>query len=307
MTQLLQAYLFAFLFWFGIALGSFAILAIHGLTGGKWGDAVRAPLLAVIRTIPWFAILFLPVVFGVKLLFPWTARVQPNSAYLNIPFFVVRAAICFACWTLLALATVRRKAVPAPGPTLLLYAVTMTFASWDWMMSLEPKWWSTIYAMNVLTMQALSALAAVIVIAVVLHRRAAHDVLPDLGNLLLATLMLWAYLTFSQFLIIWSGNGKSEIAWYLPRLGTGWKWLAAAIVVFAFFAPFLMLLFRSAKRSATALAAVAVAVLVTQAVNLFWTIGPAFPSHGLAMSWLDAVVLVAVGGGWSYAVSAQRV
>lgn len=313
MTQLLQAYLFAWLFWFGVAAGSYAILAIHGLTGGKWGDAIRLPLLAAIRTIPWFAVLFLPVAFGVKLLFPWTAVVRPNTPYLNVPFFLVRAALYFICWSVLSVIAVRRKRVPLPAGSLLLFTVTMTFASWDWMMSLEPKWWSSIYAMNVLAAQALSALAAILFIgSVIRHFEGGFDL--DLGNLLLAMLMLWAYLTFSQFLIIWSGNGKSEIAWYLPRVETSWKWLAVAIVVFAFFAPFFVLLFRSAKRSGTILAIVAAAVVVMQAVNLFWTIAPAFHPRGCFVSWADVVLLLAIGGLWAYAVrvhaagaSAQRV
>jgi len=115
MTQLLQAYLFAFLFLFGIAAGSYAILATHALTGGRWGDAIRAPLLAAVRTIPLFAILFLPIAFGVKLLFPWTSATLPNTAYLNVPFFLIRAAIYFACWSALSLVAVRRNAVPMPG------------------------------------------------------------------------------------------------------------------------------------------------------------------------------------------------
>jgi len=185
-----------------------------------------------------------------------------------------------------------------------LYAVTMTFASWDWMMSLEPKWWSTIYAMNVLVMQVLSALAAMLVVGLAIQR-IADDVLSDLGNLLLAFLMLWAYLTFSQFLVIWSGNGKSEIAWYLSRIETIWKWLALAIVVFAFFAPFLMLLFRSAKRSATLLGRIAMVVLAMQAVTLFWTIAPAFRPHGVFVPWLDVVALLVIGGAWTWAVRAR--
>jgi hypothetical protein len=300
-TQLLQSYLFAYLFWLAIALGSFAWLAIHGLTGGQWGETIRGPLLAAAGTIPLFAILFLPLLFGVKLLFPWTGSAAPEvaakAAYLNVPFFALRAAIYFACWSALALVTVRRKSVPLPGPSLVLYAVTMTFAAWDWMMSLEPRWWSTIYAMNVLSGQALAALAAVVVV-VLFGTAGVPPAVRDLGNLLLAAVMFRAYLTFSQFLVIWSGNGKEEIAWYLPRIETSWKWLAAALIVFAFFAPFLVLLFRSAKRSATVLAGVAALLLAMEAVALFWTLAPAFHPHGLYVSWLDVVAFVAIGALW---------
>lgn len=299
MTHLLQSYLFAWLFWLGVALGSFAILAIHALTGGKWGEAIRAPLLAATGTIPLFAILMLPLLVGMKLLFPWSgAASDVRAAYLNVPFFVVRAAIYFFCWTALSLATLRRRAVPLAGPNLLLYVVTMTFASWDWMMSLEPKWWSTVYAMNVLTAQALSALAAILVIVIV-FRMCDERVFPDLGNLLLTMLMFEAYLTFSQFLVIWSGNEKAKIAWYLSRTETSWQWLAAALIVFAFFAPFLALLFRAAKRSPRVLGAIAGALLLMQAVALFWTVAPAFHPAGVsAWSIVDVVMLAVVGFVW---------
>lgn len=289
MTALLQSYLFAWLFWLSIALGSFALLAIHGLTGGKWGEAIRAPLLAAIGTIPVLAILFLPIAIGVNLLFHWTK----HPDYLSVPFFIIRAAIYFACWIALAFVTVRRGRVPYPGPNLLLYVITMTFASWDWMMSLEPKWWSTIYAMDVLTSQSVAALAAIILFVTYFGIR--RDVWPDLGNLLLAALMLWAYLEFSQFLIIWTGNGKEEIAWYLSRTQTSWRWIAVLLIVFAFFGPFLALLFRSAKRSATVLASIAGLTLFTQLVKLFWTIAPAFRPQGFLVGWFDVPALILIG------------
>lgn len=273
MTPLLQSYLFVYLFCLDIALGSFALLAIHALTGGKWGDAIREPAIAIVKTIPFLAIAFLPILFGVKLIFPWTSiAIGDRAAYLNIPFFAIRAAIYFACWIALALITSRRGRVPFAGPNLVLYVVTMTFASWDWMMSLEPKWWSTIYAMNVIAGQALAALAAIIIVA--------DDALSDLGNLLLASLMFRAYLTFSQFLIIWSGNAKDEIAWYLSRIETSWRWIAFALVVFAFFAPFLALLFRAAKRNRTILVGIAALILFTHLLNVFWTVAPAFHPRG---------------------------
>ncbi|HEY3053573.1 MAG TPA: hypothetical protein VGK04_09330 [Thermoanaerobaculia bacterium] len=301
MTQLLQSYLWAYLFFLGIALGSFAILAIHGLTDGKWGDAIRAPLLAAIGTLPLWAILFLPIVFGMKLLYPWTGvateAMRAKAAYLNIPFFVIRAAIYFTCWSALAWFAVRRREVRLAGPALVLYVVTMTFASWDWMMSLEPKWWSTIYAMSVVTGQGLTALAAMIMLIGFFHFR--EDALPDLGNLLLAFVMFWSYLTFSQYLIIWSGNSKDEIAWYLSRTETSWRWLAIALLVFAFFGPFLALLFRAAKRSPIVLASIASIVLFTRMIDVFWTIAPAFHVRGFFLSWTDIVVFLALGAIWT--------
>jgi hypothetical protein len=289
MTALLQSYLFAWLFFLSIALGSLALLAIHGLTGGRWGDAIRAPLLAAIGTLPILAILFIPIAIGMNLLF----RSSTHPVYLGVPFFIARALIYFACWVALAIVTVRRRSVPYPGPMLLLYVVTMTFASWDWMMSLEPKWWSTMYAMDVVTGQSVTALAAIILF--VTYFRIGREVWPDLGNLLLAALMFWAYLEFSQFLIIWFGNGKEEIAWYLSRTQTSWRWIAVLLVVFAFFGPFLALLFRSAKRSASVLATIAGVTLFTQLLKLFWTIAPAFRPRGFLIGWFDVPALVVLG------------
>ena len=289
MTALLQSYLFAWLFFLSIALGCFALLAIHGLTGGRWGEAIRAPLLAAIGAIPVLAILFLPVAIGVNLLFHWSI----HPVYFSVPFFMLRALIYFACWVVLSIVTVRRRSVPYPGAMLVLYVVTVTFASWDWMMSLEPKWWSTMYAMDILASQSVAALAAIILF--VTYLRIARDVWPDLGNLLLAALMFWAYLEFSQFLIIWSGNGKQEIAWYLSRTQTSWRWIALLLVVFAFFGPLLALLFRSAKRSASVLATIAGVTLFTQLLKLFWTIAPAFRPRGFLIGWFDIPALLVLG------------
>ena len=300
--QFLQSYLFAWLFWLGIALGSVALLMMHDLTGGKWGNAIRGPLSAAALTLPLLAILFIPVLAGVHALYPWTHSNAPQvirkAIYLNIPFFIVRAVLYFACWIALAWATVRRRARFAPwaGGGLVLYSVTMTFAGWDWMMSLEPKWWSTIYGMIVITGQGISALALMVIVAALWHRT--DEQLHDLGNLLLAFVIFWTYVSFSQLLLIYAGDIKEEIAWYLPRLQTSWMWLAVALISFFFFAPLIVLLFRFVTRNAILLAAVGVLLLAMRGVDLFWTIAPAFHPARFTVSWLDFVAPIALGAIW---------
>lgn len=297
-TQLAASYLFAYVFWLGIALGSLGLAMLHALTGGKWGEAIRAPLNAAMATLPIMAIVFVPVLLGAHALYPWT-KATDKAAYLNLPFFTFRAAVYFAIWIGLAI-MMRRRRTAFAGLGLVLYVVTMTFAGWDWLMSLEPAWWSSIYGMNIVAGQGLAALSLMIIIAV---RDGTTDEKTsiDLGNLLLAFVMFWAYLAFSEFLIMWSANLSDEIAWYVPRLKTSWGWFGAALLIFAFFAPFLVLLFRSAKKSGRVLAAVAGVVIVMRFMHLLWTIAPAFHRDHLFVSWLDIVLPAAMGAAWLFA------
>jgi len=187
---------------------------------------------------------------------------------------------------------------------LLAYGFTITFASFDWLMSLEPHWFSTIYGVLILGGQGLSALAFLIIVLAWLSRRPPLDriVAPshfhDLGNLLLAFVMLWAYFSFSQYLIIWSGNLPVEIAWYLHRLQTGWRPVAVGFIVFHFMAPFVVLLSRNVKRQPQMLVRVAIGILIVRLVDLFWLIAPEFRQNGIGVSWLDLVVPLTFGAIW---------
>jgi hypothetical protein len=193
------------------------------------------------------------------------------------------------------------------GGGLLAYGLTITFASFDWLMSLEPHWFSTIYGVLIMGGQGLSALAFLIVVLVWLSRRPPLDriVVPahfhDLGNLMLAFVMLWAYFSFSQYLIIWAGNLPAEIAWYLHRMQTGWRPVAAVLIVFHFAVPFVVLLSRTVKRRGHLLLRVAVAVLVARLVDLLWLVAPEFHPNGIAISWMDAVLPLTVGALWTAA------
>jgi len=328
--QFFRSYLVAYMFWFGIALGSMAIVMIHHITGGAWGATIRRVLESSMRTLPVLALLFLPLVLGLSRLYEWArpdavahdALLQHKSIYLNVPFFLGRAALYFAAWIGVAFLLSRwslaqdrtTDAWPARWMEqlsrggLVLVGLTMSFASIDWIMSLEPHWYSTIYGILVMGGQVMNAMAFAIAIAALLVRRngplsgiVSASQFHDLGKLLLAFVMLWAYFAFSQLLIMWSANLPQEIPWYLNRLHGGWEIIGVAVIVFHFLLPFLLLLSRDLKRDARRLAIVAVGIMIVRFIDLFWMVSPAFHPQGLSVHWLDAATLAGVGGVWIWA------
>jgi hypothetical protein len=326
-AQFFHSYLVAYLFWTGIALGSLAILLLQHLTGGAWGLVIRRVVEAATRTIPLMAVLFIPIILGAHQIYPWThheemsktpALQQKARLYLNLPFFSGRAALYFAVWILTAYLlnkwsqeqdfTADRRFAKRmrilSGPGFLVFVLTVTFASVDWAMSLNPEWFSTIYGLLFVIAWALSALAFVIAVMSFLTNREpmSQIVRPnhfqDLGKLMLAFVMLWAYFAFSQFLIVWSGNLPEEIQWYLPRLRGGWGVIAVAVVFFHFAFPFLLLLSASLKRNARKLLMLAGLILLMRLIDLFWMIAPEFSHTGFHVSWMDVVAPIAMGGLW---------
>jgi hypothetical protein len=325
-SQFFQSYLMAYMLCLGVTLGCLALGMMHQLSGGAWGVVIRRPIGAAARVLPVLALLFLPIAFGMHRLYPWTdaalvARdeaLQHKQLYLNTPFFLVRAAIYFTAWNALSYflnawsleqdhtndprLAGRMQRLSAAG--LVTYGLTITFASFDWLMSLEPHWFSTMYGVLILGGQGLSALAFLIAVLVWLSGRPPLDrvIAPahfhDLGNLMLAFVMLWAYFAFSQYLIIWSGNLPEEIAWYLHRLQTGWRAVGVALMLFHFAVPFVLLLSRTVKREPSIIVLVAIGILVVRLVDLFWLIAPEFHHDGLAVSWLDIVLPVTLGSLW---------
>ncbi len=316
MTIFFQAYLVAFVFWLGLSLGCLAILMVHHLAGGRWGYVVRRFLEAGTRTLPLMAMLFVPLLFGTGVLYEWTHETQlHHRAYLNLPFFLVRAGIYFAAWLGLMWAldraadrqdrepgkVVTRRLTGLSAGGLIAYGLTATFAAIDWVMSLEPHWFSSIFGVLFIAGQVLSAFAFVIVALTwqMKHPPLAGAVAPqqlhDLGNFLLTFVIFWAYVTFSQYLIIWMGNLPEEITWYTSRLAGGWRWLALALIVLHFFVPFLLLLSRDVKRRPTPLAVVAGGVWLMGIAVTYWLVVPAF-QRGL--HWLDPVLMIVVGALW---------
>jgi hypothetical protein len=323
-TQFFHSYLMAFMFWLGVSLGSLVVVMMQYLTGGAWSFIMRRPLEAASRVLPLLALLFVPILFGLHDLYPWTlpavravdANIRAKALYLNVPFFVVRAIVYFAAWLTLAYLVNRwsreqdrtgdpgllRKLGRLSGPGLVVYAFTITFASIDWVMSLEPHWYSTIFGMIFMAGQGLSALAfATLVVVQLSNARPVSDLvrvttMRDVGNMVLAFVMLWAYTSFSQLLLIWAANLPEEIPWYLHRLGPGWQWIALALAVFHFFVPFVLLLIRRSKRVLTTLRAVVITLLFMRLVDLFWMVGPETYQGRFVVSWQDFATTIAIGG-----------
>ena len=323
--QFFQAYLIGWTFWTGIAVGSLALLMLQHLTGGGWGLVIRRALEAATRTLPLMAVLFIPVLVGAHSIYhEWTDPqelekhpiVQFKTPYLNLPFFTVRAIMYFAIWIALAfflnkwsLAQDRTadnryakhmRELSGGGMVALIF--TVTFASIDWYMSLEPDWYSTIYGFIFVAAWTLSALAFVIAVMARLSREEPMKriVAPlhfhDLGKLLLALVMLWSYFAFSQYLIIWSGNLPEEIGWYIRRMHGGWGAVIVTIAILHFAAPFLFLLSRGLKRNPGRLVLVAVLILVMRFVDLLWMLAPAF--HHRMWILMDVAALLGLGGLW---------
>jgi hypothetical protein len=332
--QFFRSYLIGFMLCLGIALGSLAITMIHHMTSGGWGMVSRRPFEAAGRTMPLLTLYFVPIaMFGMQPLYLWArpevvandAVLQMKQAYLNVPFFLVRAAFYFLVWNLLALTLSRwsrqqdeagllpigaeRKFRILSAGGLLLYAITITFASIDWVMSLDPHWFSTIFGILFMGGQGLSALAFVIIVLV-----AVRDLPPfsglirplhfhDLGKLMFAFTMLWAYFSFSQFLIIWSGNLPEEIPWYIERLHGVWGFIAVALVLIQFTAPFLLLLSRDLKRNPSMLRNVALVVLAMRFVDMLWLIKPG--TAGITVHWMDFVLPAGMFGLWLFVFVTQ--
>jgi hypothetical protein len=325
-TQFFQSYLMSYMFVLGLSLGCLALGMVHQLSGGAWGVVIRRPIGAASRVLPVLTVLFLPIVFGMHHLYEWThADVVANDeilkgkqVYLNTPFFLIRAVLYFAVWNLISFFLNKwsleqdrtgdprfaRRMQVLSGGGLVAYGLCITFAAFDWMMSLAPDWFSTIYGVLVIGGQGLTAIAFLLVALVWLSRRkplsdvvvASH--FQDLANLMLAFVMLWAYFSFSQYLIIWSGNLPEEITWYMHRLQSGWRAVALVLVVFHFAVPFVLLLSRAVKREPETILKVAAAILVARVIDLFWLIAPEFHREGLSVSWMDLVLPLTLVSLW---------
>src|SRR5215510_14012360 len=252
-AQFFQSYLMAYMFVLGMTLGSLALAMVHQLSGGAWGVVIRRQMGAASRVLPVLTVLFLPIVVGMPYLYEWTHADIVNAdpvlrgkhLYLNTPFFLIRAAIYFAAWNAVTYVLNKwgleqdqtgdpryaRRMQMLSGAGLVIYGLCITFASFDWLMSLEPHWFSTIYGVLIMGGQGLSSLAFLITSLVWLSRRPPlrDIVMPshfhDLANLMLAFVMLWAYFSYSQYLIIWAGNLPEEILWYTRRIHSSWRWI----------------------------------------------------------------------------------
>ena len=325
-AQFFHGYLVGFIFWIGISVGSLALLMLQHLTGGAWGLVIRRVLEAATRTLPLMLLLFIPIVIGLKHIYPWmhpeemhTAALQQKAAkFLNPSFFIIRAAIYFAIWSVLAILlnwlSLKQDRDPSrrlpkrmqvvSGPGLVLLVLTVTFAAIDWVMSLDPAWFSTIFGLIFVASWTLSALAFTTLTMTWLSQREPMNAVVqrshfhDWGNLTLALVMLWTYFAFSQYLIIWSANLPEETTWYVDRTHGGWGAIVLTIVILQFIFPFLSLLSRATKNSAQKLALLAVLILAMRIVDAIWLIEPTYHPRDFVFNWMDYVAPIAIGGLW---------
>ncbi|MEX1129864.1 MAG: hypothetical protein WD227_15260 [Vicinamibacterales bacterium] len=328
--QFFQSWLIGFLFCLGLTLGSLGLLMLQHLSGGQWGLVGRRVFEAASRTMPLVALFFVPILFALPALYLWArpeavaadAILQTKAPYLNPTFFMVRAVIYFAFWmacawllskwsaeqdrgeaSLDAAGMVRFRTLSAPA--LLFLVLTITFAVTDWVMSLDPHWYSTIFGLMFVSGFGLAAFAlAIAVLATIgpvgaLAGRLTKRHFHDLGKLLLAFTMLWAYLNFSQFLIIWSGNLPEEIPWFIERMRGGWGVVALALVLGHFAFPFVLLLSQDIKKSPW-LSRIAIFILVMRLVDTIWLVGPTFAHDGFPIHWMDVAIPAGLVGIWLF-------
>ena len=336
--QALRSWLLGFIFWGGIAIGSLGVLMLQYLTGGAWGVVIRRIVEAGSRTLPLVALMFVPLAIGVYThsIYEWTHMaptehvMEARGIYMTSWFWILRTAIYFALWGGMAYLlnkwgaaqdkaeTVEdsrlllERASRFSGPTMVIYALVVTLAVVDWIMTLDPHWFSTMWGLLFVAGWGLSCFCfCVAVLAFLMDRAPMNAVLGkrhfhDLGKLMLALTMVWAYFNFSQFLIIWSGNLPEETTWFLTRMKGGWGYMGVALILFHFAFPYLLLLKQDLKRKAKILASLALFILFMRLVDMFYQIGPTFrvdpnwtlPQGAFYVSWLDFVGPVAVGGIW---------
>ena len=324
--QFYTSYLMGYMLVLGLTLGALGFAMVHQLSGGAWGVVARQSLNAASRVMPYLTVLFIPIIFGMPHLYVWTHAdvvaadpiLQGKAGYLNPQFFIIRAVVYFAVWNGLAYLlnkwsqeqeetadpaiSIRLQRLSAGG--LLVYVLLMTLASFDWVMSRDPHWYSTIYGLIFIVGQGLTTLAFQIIMLAWLARRKPMDAaltpvfLGDLAGLMFAALILWAYVSFSQYLIIWSGNLPEEIMWYLHRLQTGWRFIGITLVVTHFALPFILLLMRGIKQNRDLISKVAMFIIFARLVDLFWLIGPETHTEGVAISWMDVVLPVTLLALW---------
>lgn len=320
-TSFFRTYMTAFIFWNGIAGGCLGFLLLHQLVGGVWGETIKPYLQAAARTIPFLAVLFLPIAGGLTHIFPWMhpheagahhhAPLGGKEFYLTAPAFWGRAVLYYA--VLIVLSRVINTSVDKRKPGedagaaiqffagigVFCYVMVVTFSAVDWMMSLSPDWYSSIFGLLQMIGQGLTALAFCLLWLT--YGTTAHDQtkgLHDVGNLLLAFVMLWTYHSVSQLLIIWSGNLPEEITWYLVRSQGRWKIMLIALSIFHFAVPFFLLLMRGNKRKGVLISKIAVLLLLIHFIDLIWTIVPSFPSIPALFPVYQWLMWFAVGGVW---------
>ena len=322
--QFFHSYLTAFVFWITIGLGGLFFSMLHHLVSARWSVVIRRFVECLAVTVPVMAIFFIPIIFGMHNLYHWTHAdavasdqlLQAKTGYLNTPFFVIRAAIYFIIWFVTARIicktslkqdsshdegiTKRMRIISAPGT--ILFALTITFASFDWVMSLDAHWYSTIFGVYIF---AGSLLAMLSLITFVILRLQSNGILVgsitgehyhDLGKLIFAFTIFWGYMAFSQYFLIWYGNIPEETVWFLHRWTGSWKTFSLILVFGHFVIPFFALFPQTPKRNPTFLKLITIWILIMHWIDLHWLVMPGLHHHGVHLSWMDLTTMMGIGG-----------
>ncbi len=320
--QFFHSYLTSYIFWLSIGWGGLFFTMIHHLTGAVWSVVIRRISETLMMTIPWMALLFLPLIPGLHDLYHWTHTaevahdviLQKKASYLNISFFLIRAAGYFIVWIVLSNLLYKKSLkqdedgakvgsflkISAPG--MILFGFTVTFASFDWLMSLNPHWYSTIYGVYIFSGGVMAMFASIAIVATYLQSRGIlKETITtvhyhDLGKLLFAFMIFWAYMAFSQYFLIWYANIPEETVWFADRWKGSWKTVSLLIVFGHFVIPFFALISQAAKRNPVRLSLIALWLLLMHWVDLYWNVVPTLHPDSAHISWMDLTTMVGIGG-----------
>ncbi len=319
-----HAYLTAFVFWTSLGLGALFFTMLHHLVGARWSVVVRRIAESIMMTLPYMAALLIPALLGMHSLYHWSHAdavahdhaLQAKSGYLNATFFIIRSVVYFGIWSYLAFRlyrlsleqdkgdreeiTAQMKKVSAYG--MLLFAVTITYAAFDWLMSLDPHWYSTIFGVYFFAGGLLSFIALITLIILMLQRKGilvgtiTVEHYHDLGKLMFAFVVFWTYIGFSQYFLIWYGNIPEETIWYLKRWEGSWQTVSMVILFGHFVLPFVALLFRATKRASAALWMLTIWILLMHWTDMYWLVYPSLLKEGASIGWIEPSAMLLVGG-----------
>lgn len=321
-----RAYLFAWIFWFGMSLGPLAWVMMHHMMGAYWSRTIQRPAEAASLNLWLMAVLFLPILCGLKYLYPWAWPVLVHAdpvlinkrAYLNPGAFALRSLAYFAIWIFMATMLAgwsrrydqsreyavakRMRAMSAAG--ILIFVLTLTLACVDWLMSRDARWFSSIFGFIMSVGSAFSGLLFAILVLTILMKQeplksyVTEQMLNDLGNLVFTLVILWAYLNFAQFLISWSGNIRDEVHWFRQRTEGWYGFIACVLLIFHFFFPFFLLLGKQNKRKPEVLMRVAIFLLVLRILDMYWLVIPMRFAHPVPGDPSAPMVEVGTGRSW---------
>lgn len=322
-AQFYHSWLTAFVFWTSVGLGGLFFTMLHHLVGATWSVVLRRISETVMAILPLMIVFFFPVLIGLHTLYHWThadvvaqdAILQKKAGYLNEPFFIIRTAVYFIIWTVFSALlyrmsvrqdngdmTVNRKMRSVSAPGMILFALTATYAAFDWLMSLDPHWYSTIFGAYYFSGSFLGAVSLFVILCFSLHRMnrlegvVTEEHYHDLGKWMFGFTIFWAYMGFSQFFLIWYANIPEETAFYLHRWEGSWKTVSIILLFGQFAIPFFLLMFRAAKRNKIFLTTIAGFVLLMHWVDMYWLVMPNFHKSGFYLSWMDPACMAGIGG-----------